>query len=224
MSVEKTYLLSADELSLVAAASGIESFLTFFGPLQTDREQQIQSVFRLMNDGFFIGKGTTIGPGPSLIPLLKSLKQASTATIARLSNCEAAPVCIYYDDGAKSFLRIVPHAHKKGIYEVGIVGLDILLEDFESLHFLPVLRGQQIIDNKGAPANQWEDELSSVAIEEQPLSKFEKYDLSTKMLMGEIGIVQTPFAWCMTSAPITGTKCIYYSRHEFTSWLKGELE
>lgn len=222
MSTGKTYLLSSDELSLVAAASGIESFLMFFYPLQTDREQQIQSVFRLMNDGFLIGKGTTIGPGPSLIPLLKSLKQASTAIVAKLSSCEAAPVCIYYDDSGEKFLRIVPHAHKKGAYEVGIVGLDILLEDFELLHFLPVLRDQQIIDNKGVLANQWEGEVSSVAVEEQPLSTFEKYDLSTKMLIGEIKIVQTPFAWCLTSAPIDATKRIYYSRRSFAAWLKGE--
>lgn len=223
MSAGKTYLLSSDELSLVAAASGMESFLTFFHSLQTDREQQIQSVFRLMNDGFFIGKGTTIGPGPSLTPLLKSLKQASTATIAKLSSCEAAPVCIYYDDSGENFLRIVPHAHKKGAYEVGIVGLDILLEDFESLHFLPVLRDQQIIDNKGMPDNQRNGEVSSAAVEEQHLSTFEKFDLSTKMLIGEIAIVQTPFAWCLTSDPIAGTKRIYYSRHSFAAWLKGEL-
>lgn len=223
MSVGETYLLSSDELNLVAAASGIESFLMFFHPLQTNREQQIKSVFRLMNDGLLIGKGTTIGPGPSLAPLLKTLKQASTAIIAKLSSCEAAPVCIYYDDSGEQFLRIVPHAHKKGAYEVGIVGLDLLLEDFESLHFLPMLRDRQIIDNNSVQDDQWDSEVNFVAVEEPPLSTFEKFNLSTKVSIGEISIVQTPVAWCLTQNLITGTERICYSRHSFAAWLKGEL-
>lgn len=223
MSVEETYLLSSNELNLVAAASGMESFLMFFHPLNTSREQQIQSVFRLMNDGFLIGKGTTIEPGPSLIPLLKLLKQSSTVAIAKLSSCEAAPVCIYYD-GIENFLRIVPHVTKKGFYEVGIVELDTLLEDLETLHFLPALRGRQIIDYDSTIDNQWDNEVSSVSVKEPPLSTFEKYDLTTKMLIGKTSIVQTPFAWCLTSGPIASTKYTCYSRHNFASWLKGALE
>ncbi len=224
MSVWETYLLSSDELNLVAAASGIESFLMFFHPLQTSREQQIQSVFRLMNDGFLIGKATTIEPGPSLIPLLKLLKQSSTVTIAKLSSCEAAPVCIYYGDIREDFLRIVPHATKKGFYEVGIVGLDILLEDLETLHFLPVLRGQQIIDYNGATDNSWDNKESSASVKETSLSTFEKFDLATKMLIGETSIVQTPFAWHLASDSIADTKYTCYSRHNFVAWLKGTLE
>lgn len=224
MSVEETYLLSSDELNIVAAASGIESFLMFFHPLQISREQQIQSVVRLMNDGFLIGKGTTIEPGPSLIPLLKLLKQSSTVTIAKLPSCEAAPICIYYGGTKEKFLRIVPHATKKGFYEVGIVGLEILLEDLETLHFLPAPRSQQIIDYTDTTANQWDNRVCSASVEEPPLSTFEKFDLATKMLVGETSIVQTPFAWCLTSTLIASTKYTYYSRHNFTAWLKGALE
>lgn len=222
MNVGETYLLSSDELSIVAAASGIDSFLMFNSPLQTNRVQQIQSVLRLMNDGFLIGKGAEIVPGPSLAPILKSLKQASTVSIARLSNCEAAPVCIYCDDSGETFLRIVPHAQKKGFYEIGIVGLDTLLEDFEALHFLPVFRGQQIIDSDDIPDNQWDGKAHSVSVD--TLSTFEKFDLSTKKLIEEISIVQTPFAWCLARSLAASTERIRYSRHIFAAWLKGELK
>lgn len=221
MRTGEAYLLSSDELRLVAAASGLDSFLMFGSRPQTSREQQIQSVFRLMNDGFLIGKDTTIGAGPPLVPLLKALKCASTAAIAKLLSCEAAPVCIYYDDSGEKFLRIIPHKHKEDFYEVSIVELDSLLEDFEALHFLPALRGQHIINNESAPDSHWGNEIDFTVVEEEPLSTFEKFNLSTKVMIGKSSITQTPFAWCLTSNSIAGTERTRYSRHSFTAWLKG---
>lgn len=223
MRAGEIYLLSSDELRLVAAASGLDSFLMFDSRPQTSREHQIQSVLRLMNKGFFIGTGTRIGPGPSLAPLLKALKCASTAAIATLLSCEAAPVCIYYDNSGEKILRIIPHKQKEDLYEVSIVELDSLLEDFEALHFLPTRRSQQIIGNESVPDSHWDSEIDFAVAEEEPLSTFEKFTLSTKVLIGKASIIQTPFTWCLTFNSIAGTERTRYSRHSFAKWLKGEL-
>ena len=197
MRAHETYLLSSNELRLIAAASGINSFLMFESQTQASREEEIQSIFRLMNDGFLIGKGTTMEAGPSLAPLLKMFQCASTAIIARLVSHEAAPVCIYYDN----------------------------IEDFETLHFLPVLRDSLLIDDEIIPDNRWNSEVDSASstVEENPLSTFEKFNLSAKELRGKASIIQTPFAWCLTFSTTSGEEYTHYSRHSFTAWLKGKL-
>ena len=70
MKIGQTYLMSSNELSLIAAASGMDSFLMFDSRAQHDRGTQMQSVLRLIADGFLINNGTAITPGPSLAPLL----------------------------------------------------------------------------------------------------------------------------------------------------------
>ena len=112
MKIGQTYLMSSNELSLIAAASGLNSFLMFDSQVQSDREAQIQSIFHLIADGLLISKDTTITPGPSLIPLLNAFKSASTAVVAKLSSHEAAPICIYYSNSGETFLRIIPHTQK----------------------------------------------------------------------------------------------------------------
>lgn len=226
MRAHETYLLSSNELCLIAAASGINSFLMFESQAQSSREEEIQSIFRLMNDGFLIGKGTVMEAGPSLTPLLKMFQCASTAVIARLVSHEAAPVCIYYDNSGEKFLCIIPHKHKENYYEISIVALDGLIEDFETLHFLPVLRDSLLIDDEIIPDNRWNNsEVNSAGptVEASPLSTFEKFNLSAKELCGKASIMQTPFAWCLTFSTTSGEENTHYSRHSFTAWLKGKL-
>lgn len=225
MRAHETYLLSSNELRLIAAASGINSFLMFESQAQSSREEEIQSIFRLMNDGFLIGKGTVIEAGPSLAPLLKMFQCASTAIIARLVSHEAAPVCIYYDNSGEKFLCIIPHKHKEDFYEVSIVALDGLIEDFETLHFLPVLRDSLLIDSEIISDNRWDSEVDSAGptMKENPLSTFEKFNLSAKELRGKASIIQTPFAWCLTFSTTSGEEHTHYSRRSFAAWLKGKL-
>ena len=70
MRIGQTYLLSSNELNLIAAASGMDKFLMFDSQLQNDRGTQMQSVFRLLTDGLLISKDSSITPSPSLVPLL----------------------------------------------------------------------------------------------------------------------------------------------------------
>lgn len=217
MKIGHTYLMSSNELSLIAAASGLNSFLMFDSQMQNDREAQMQSVFRLIADGLLINKDTTITPEPSLVPLLKGFKSASTAVVAKLSSHEAAPICIYYGNSGETFLRIIPHTQKDDIYEVGTTELNDLLDDLESLHFLPVLFDWQT-DNSGRPED---GKAVFVRMEDKPYATFEKIDLSTQALADRASIIQTSSVWTMSSGlePNIGYTC--YSRDSFIAWLKG---
>lgn len=223
MTIGETYLLSYEELNLIAAASGRGSFLMFASAGQKGREQQLQSVFRLINDGLLTQTGEGIRPSPSLFPLLRAFKFATTAVAAKLSNCEGAPVCLYYGGRKNSFLRITPSLYKQDLYEVGLVELDTLLDDLESSRFLPVLHDQDPIHDAAVPDDLPDDLADSLAWKDNILSTFEKFDLSTKMLMESISIVQTPFMWCLSSDTDCG-KPVGYSKHSFTAWLNEEIK
>lgn len=222
MRAKENYLMSSGELLLVAAASGLESFLMFESKNQHSKEQQIQSVFRLMNDGFFVGRGTSIWPSPLLSPVLKSLKCATTVVIAKLMSCEAAPICVYYDDSAESFLRIFPHKQKEDSYEVSIVDLDSIIEDFEAFNFLPAFRGQEVVFGESAIDRNWDDEIHFTEVDGNLLSTFEKFNLSMKAPISKLSVFHTPFAWCLSPSPANGPEYTLYSRYSFTAWLKGE--
>lgn len=216
MRIGQTYLLSSNELSLIAAASGLNTLLMFDCPSQNDRGIQMQSVFRLLTDGLLISKDNAITPGPSLIPLLNAFKSASTAIVARLTSHEAAPVCIYYSGREKTFLRIVPHTQKTDTYEVNMIELDDLLDDLEALHFLPVLRDWQT-DNFEQP-----DDSTAIFDKsgDSTLSIFEKTDLSTKARVSRASIVQSPSAWVLLSGLESNVERTVYSRDIFITWLK----
>lgn len=218
MRIGQTYLLSSNELNLIAAASGMDKFLMFDSQLQNDRGTQMQSVFRLLTDGLLISKDSSITPSPSLVPLLGAFKSASTAIVARLTSCEAAPICIYYGDSGEKFLRIVPHTQKADTYEVSMTALNDLLDDLEALHFLPVLRNWKT-DSFGRQGD-------STAIIDGPSdtshSVFEKIDLSTQALIDRASIIQTSSAWVLFSGLESDAERINYSRNIFITWLKGE--
>lgn len=216
MRIGQTYLLSSNELSLIAAASGMNTLLMFDCPSPNDRGAQMQSVFRMLTDGLLIGKDNSITPSPSLIPLLKAFKAASTAIVARLTSYEAAPICIYYGESEETFLRIVPHAQKADTYEVSITGLNDLLDDLEALHFLPVLREWQTDDFK-----QQEDSATIFdGAGDSTFSVFEKIDLSVQTLVSRVSITQSPSAWVLLSDLGPNAEHTSYSRNIFISWLK----
>lgn len=216
MKIGQTYLLSFNELSLIAAASGLNTLLMFDCPSQNNRGIQMQSVFRLLTDGLLISKDNAIIPGPSLVPLLNAFKSASTAIVARLTSHEAAPVCIYYGDSEETFLRIVPHAQKADTYEVSITGLNDLLDDLEALHFLPVLREWQTDDFKQ------HEEYATIfdGAGDSIFSVFEKTDLSVQALVSRASVIQSPSAWVLLSGLGSTAEHTSYSRNIFISWLK----
>lgn len=229
----KTYLMSSGELRIIAAASGMESFLMFEPKPQDSRGVEMQSILRLVNDGFLISEDTSIKPEPSLVPLLYAFQHSSHAIVARLVSGEAAPICIYTNHLANSFLRITPHSLKEDFYKISIVDGALLLDDAESSHFLPMLHDVSFhstpeADNSvGAiddtPEQQMDDETLSHLITTGLLSTFERYDLSTHVLLQKLSIFQTPFAWYMATHSEAGKRLKYYSRDEFAAWLKGEF-
>ncbi len=225
----KTYLMSSDELRIIAAASGMDSFLMFEPGQHDDRGKEMQSILRLANDGFLIHDNASMKPGPSLIPFLHAFQHSSSAIVARLFSGEAAPVCIYADCIAGTFLRIVPHAFKEDFYEISIVDMTLLLDDAESSQFLPVLHEPHFLAETdisiGSVADtsdgQKEENSFPLLMTDGVLSTFEKYDLSTHTLLQTLSIFQTPFAWYMAIDSETGKRLTHYSRNEFATWLKG---
>ena len=217
MKIGQTYLMSSNELSLIAAASGMDSFLMFDSRAQHDRGTQMQSVLRLIADGFLINNGTAITPGPSLAPLLEVFKSASTAVVAKLSSREAAPICIYFCNSREAFLRIIPHAQRDEIYEVSTTALDALLDDLESLHFLPVLFDWQI----GSLGQLGDNSDVSDRLKDKPHTIFEKIDLSAKTLIGQVSITQDSSVWAMSTGLEPNIEHTCYSRDNFIEWLMG---
>lgn len=218
--MEQSFLMSASELSIIAAASGMDSFLMFDSSLGYSKEQHLQSILRLANDGFFVSRESTLSPSSSLFPILGILRAATVAVVARLSSREAAPVCIYYGPENHDFLRITPRKQKRDSFELRIVNEISLIEDFEASGFLPELRDQPEKLEEEQPGPALENRFAA-AMDMPPQSVFEKYSLASKSMIDEAQVAKMSYIWKLLINSTGATAQKNYSRHGFMAWIKG---
>jgi len=219
----QSYLLSANELRIIAAASGMNEFLIFDTQPEPSKEQQVQSILRLINDGFIVSGETSLTPGEELVALLEMLNQATTAVVAKLLSNEAAPECIYYEESCRKFLRLTPHNLKKGTFEVKLVDKATLFSDFQCLGFLPELREEDVSSGVETKWHADSEMSSNQSVDADALSTFDKYDLSQKRLVESASVGRLSYAWGLTTNSGGVTMCGSYSHCAFMAWLKGAL-
>ena len=194
-----------------------------------DRAQQIQSLIRMMNEGFLIRENGALRVGAPLAPLLEVFRRSTHAVVAQKADCATTPVCIY--PGGQDFLCIAPHRYRAGLYEVGLHEPDDLINSLEARGLLPTallcpdlnaeefaggIRGKlEILDR------QWSDHMVRDAFADELLSTFERYRLSDQASVDKLLILKAPLAWCSAVRSVCPAEPTPYSHSAAAAWLKG---
>ncbi len=216
--MNQTYLLSSEEIRIIAAASGLNDFMMFNAGSATTKEHQIQAVLRLINDGFFVNTENGLSPVKSLLPILKVFNCATIAIVGRISSGESPPVCIYCEKEHREFIRILPHQLRKGFYEMGVVDADALFDDLESQGFLPKMR-----ESETPSKTKWNFYKENFPAEESGRYQaiFKRYDLSKKLVIDTALIERTSYTWTFTVWAKETARQAFYTHQVFMDWLRG---
>lgn len=229
MRYTQTYLLTAGELHMAAAASGRKGLLMFGSEEKIGRAQQIQAVFRMMNEGFLLSENGVLRVGAPLVPLLEVFRRSTYAVVAQKADCATTPVCIY--SGGQDFLCIAPHQYRTGLYEVSLHEPDDLINSLEARGLLPTallcpdLNAEEfaggICGKLEMLDKQWSDHMVRDAFADELLSTFERYRLSDQASVDKLLILKAPLAWCFVVRSVCPAEPTPYSHGAAAAWLKG---
>lgn len=229
MRYAQTYLMTAGELHMAAAAGGMKNLLMFKAEEEIDRAQQIQAIFRMVNEGFLINENGTLKAGAPLVPLLNVFRRSTYAIVAKKPGRDAAPVCIYR--GGQNFLCVAPHQQGVGLYEVSFFDSDALLDDLEARGLLPAAHEELnpnaeefdggIYERIKALGEQWSNQMVCDVFADELLSFYEQYRLSDQASIDKLLILKAPFAWCTIERSAHSVGPTAYSRGTVGAWLKG---
>lgn len=231
MKRERAFLMTSDELQIVAAASGMNSVLLFQPTVSFDRARQIQAVCRLIKDGFFVQDETKLRLGPHLVPFAQVFKHTKNVIVAHPAGTDAPPFCIYHDKTGHEFAIISPHENRNDTYKLCIVDEEALIEDLELLHFLPVLYDDEFVisgvsDNDAQQLTneicaELNDENILDSIGENLVSLFEQYSLAEGSCVGRLIVFRASPTWAVIVRNAEENKLSYYHRDKFANWLRG---
>lgn len=230
MKRECTFLVTSDELQIIAAASGLSRVLLFQTELPFDRSRQIQAVYRLIRDGFFTQDEKGLKPGPQLIPFIKAFKCAKNIAV-HPSGTDAPSLCVYYDESNHEYATISPCENKDDTYKLNIENEGALIEDLESLNILPSphngevnLHGtldEGIREKANEMSAEWKRSSSFFLSPENNASVFERYSLADGKCIDRLIIFRESSDWIAVVCNDVENRCFYYSRDELTNWLRG---
>lgn len=231
MKREPALLMTSDELQIIAAASDMHSVLLFQPTVSFDRARQIQAVYRLIKDGFFIQDETGLKMGPRLIPFAQIFKCTESVIVVHPAGTDTPPFCIYHDKVNHAFAIISPHENKDDTYKLCVVDEEGLMENLESLHILPVLYDDEFIthDLPDNDTKQIVDELGNELNRETLLdsiggklvSLFEHYSLAEEVCVESLIVFRSSPTWAFIVHSAEENKLSYYHRDKFANWLRG---
>lgn len=229
---EQVYLMTSAELSMIAAASGLKRFLMFEEDETPDREHQLQAVFRLARDGFFVCGESTIQPGEVLRLILPLIKHPAAVVAMRSASDQTPPACLYWHDEQET-LQVTPHGCRRGFYELSLRKADPLLEDLEARGLLPAQPDDRLaeadnedeyVDRKLADLSKFRDEGNIREVfGADLLSICDRYDPLGCAVTDCLLIVQGTFTPHMVLVSALGLRTVAYSRDGFVKWLKGAI-
>jgi len=228
MTFHETFLMTSDELQIVAAASGIKHFLTFLTEGTQHRPLQAQTVLRLINEGFFVRNNTTLAPGKPSRPFLQILREAAFAVVVTAANRETAPVCIYSDAEKKKCIQIIPYEHRVNTFEISIFDPELLLRNLEQMNLLPASEsgifpqdeGKQQVPSEVICIDKQRDKKEIYrSMQSGVLSSFDRYDLAAQKIVSNMMIAQSDFTWRMAFKTSDDIQISEYSRSRAAVWL-----
>lgn len=230
MTGEQIYLMTSAELNMIAAAGGLKRFLMFEENTVPDREHQLQAVFRLVQDGFFVCGKSTIQPGKRLRPILPAMRHPDAVVVIRDALEQTPPTCLYWHSGQET-LQVTPHGYREGFYEVGLRRTERLWEDLEAKGLLPALPDRRLAGPDGEDEHvarrlaglgeRWNEDKIREVFGVDLLSICEKYAPAQHTITDRLLIVQGTFAPQMVLRSSSGLKAAAYSRNGFVRWLEG---
>lgn len=226
-----TFYMTADEIRVIAAASGMKSILLFQTDDPPDRIRQIQAIFRLIRDGFLLQNNGSLVIGAELAPFVDVFKRTADVILVRPAETEAPPFCIYRDASAQRAVTISPAANRENIYKLCIVDVDMLVEELESLRLLPMPHTDDPDDMTELPDDIRPFFAGDIAEEgcgnnadpadRHIISRFERFSLAETVCTERFMVYRSEAFWAVWIHNEKGDRVFCYCRSRFSDWLKG---
>lgn len=227
----QTYLMNADELQIVAAASGMSTVMIFQPRVSFDRTRQIMAILRLIRDGFFIQDDSSIKISPKLAPLTKVLSESAYVNVIRTFDASTPPCCVYYNSRTDRFVLITTHHGKEDLYRLCIADPDDLADKLEELKMIPTLYDDQFAVGTMDP-RELADIMESLDMKEgEPClgisedhitSTFERSATREYEFTAQLVVCSASPTWVTVSKKNQEYAVSYYCRDNVLKWLKGE--
>lgn len=232
MNNEKTVLVSSDELRIIAAASGLKSFLIFQQEDKFERIQQIQAVYHLLRDDLLTQGRTGITVGESLRSIVLVLQGANTVVTVRGAGITIPPISFFSSKDQKKYVYVVPSKSRHNTYRIGIATAEEILELLEQMRTLPiVLRNdfsnlslpQEELNAKIAMLDDnWSINAVTDVLGNSFASLFEKYNLSDEVCTDRLLVCQASLGWVVSRWQKNPKTANFYCRELVVEWIRSE--
>lgn len=214
MSQDISILLSAAELRMLMAASGLNRALLFHYGDKISRKDQLQAINTLVNDGLFVCEKESMRPNVTFLEFINILRDCEDAVVAIPEKDTSPQMCIYHGRNSGLYLGIVPLESKKECYKVFSADPMGLMNSLEQIKLIPSV--DEEIDAQ-QPVQK------SSGIDDKPLSKFQRWSISKSTQTDSLTILRRAGTWLIRQENLDYTKMHNYSAECVLAWLKGEL-
>lgn len=219
-----SFLVTSEELQIIAAVSNINVLFMFEPKYSFDRIRQIQTINKLINEGFLIREKTGLKLSAQFNSIIDVLKFAKEVVVANSIKLNSLPACIYYSEIQNKCVLFTPQKTREDTYRIAVINADSLIEELEMLSLLPTIKDYEFFVSSFNNFNGIYEENCEMLLEEfkdNILCRFEKYCTNTQNKIHDLTILLAGVDWIMFFQSIERNKVLKFNKNDFISWLKG---
>lgn len=132
---ERAYLLSEEELNILAAVSGMNGLISFQPAQASSPSDRAAAVYQLFQRGALIQGETGVRLADALFPLFRAMREAGSAVLLTPRGSEAPRLLLYC--AARELVYLMPHETKQDSLRLGLSGYNDLPERLEEWGLFP---------------------------------------------------------------------------------------
>lgn len=200
---ERAYLLSEEELNILAAVSGMNGLISFRPAQPPGPSDRAAAAYQLLRRGALIQEKTGVRPADALFPLFRTMREAGSAVLLTPRGSEAPRLLLYC--AARELVYLTPHETKQDSLRLGLSDYDGLPERLEEWGLFP----PGCTAEPAGIAEFQEEDIPSLTLSAGPddrpsdqgppdesiLTLLERLDVRKGTVQERAAIFRTPISW-----------------------------